>query len=112
MTATALSHFASRPAKRATLLLGVRDRAGHGSLMVELLRRAKRAKLAGATAFEAQQGFGASGRIHRTHLLSEDAPIAVVLIDRAERIEAFLDEVADLLDDVLVTTDEIDIVEL
>jgi hypothetical protein len=79
--------------------------------MVELLKRAKRAELAGATVYEAEEGYAESGRVHRAHLMSDDRPVAVVIVDRSEKVEAFLDEVADLLDDVVVMVDDIEIVE-
>jgi hypothetical protein len=80
--------------------------------MTALLKRARRAKLAGATVFEAHEGYGASGHIHRSHLLSDDSPITVVLVDRPDRIDAFLDNVSDILVDVLVTVEDIDIIEI
>lgn len=106
------SGFSGHPAKRVTMLLTVRDRSHRGSLMIELLRRARRAKLSGATAFEAHEGYGVSGRVHRTHLLSDDAPVTVVIIDRPDQIDEFLRQVGPLLGDVLVTIEDIDIVEL
>ncbi len=104
--------FSSHPAKRVTILLSVHDHTRHGSLMVQLLQRAKRCKLAGATAFKAQEGYGASGRRHRTHIVSDDAPITVVIVDHPERIDAFLGALEGLLDDVLVTVEDIEVVEL
>lgn len=90
----------------------VRDHIRHGSLMVHLLKCVRRAKLAGATVFEALEGYGASGRIHRNHPLSEDAPLTVVIIDRPERVDSLLRDLAGSLDDVLVVVDEIEVVEL
>jgi PII-like signaling protein len=80
--------------------------------MTTLLKRARRAKLAGATVFEGHEGYGASGHIHRSHVLSDDSPISVVFVDLPDRIEAFLNDVSDLLVDVLVTVDDIDVVEI
>ena len=112
MRTTISSQFPTHPAQRVTLLLSACDHAHRRPLMSQLLQRARRARLAGATVFEAHQGYGASGRVHRTHLLSDDRPVTVVIIDRPGRIDGFLHEVADLLDDVLVAVDDIDVVEL
>ena len=40
------------------------------------------------------EGFGASSRVHTTRLLnlSEDLPVAIVIVDTEQRIEAFLPE--------------------
>ncbi|MGH9130669.1 MAG: DUF190 domain-containing protein [Acidimicrobiales bacterium] len=112
MRPAAASRFPTHAAKRVTISLTVRDHIRHGSLMVHLLKCVRRAKLAGATVFEALEGYGASGRIHRNHPLSEDAPLTVVIIDRPERVDSLLRDLAGSLDDVLVVVDEIEVVEL
>jgi uncharacterized protein len=104
--------FPTRSAKRLTILLRARDHDHHGSLYVHLLQRARKMKLAGATAFEAYEGYGAAGQIHRTHSLSNDVPISIVIIDRAERIDAFLLDAADLLAHVVMTVSDVEIVDL
>jgi uncharacterized protein len=112
MRPTAHSRFAGRPGTRLTLLMNVRDHARHSSLEIELLKRARKAKLAGATVFAGDEGFGASGHLHSNHALSDDRPIALVIVDQAEKIEEFIDEVSDLLDGVLVTVEEVEILDL
>ena len=111
MRPTAPSKFPARPAKRVIVLFNISDHAHHRSLMTKLLQRARRAKLAGATAFEGLDGYGSSGRIRRAHLLSNDAPVTLVIIDRPDRIEAFLLDVGDLLEDVLTTVSEVEVVD-
>jgi PII-like signaling protein len=69
-------------------------------------------KLAGATAFEAHEGYGAAGQIHRTRSLSNDVPVSIVIVDRNERIEAFLTEAAELLAHVVMTVSDVDIVDI
>ena len=55
------------------------------------------------------EGFGASSRIHTSRLLSlsEDLPLAIIIVDTAERTEAFLDEVAELITGGLVMVDDV-----
>lgn len=112
MRVTTYSRFPGRPAKRLTLFMSVHDRVRHNSLEMELLKRARKAKLAGATVFEGDEGFGASGHVHREHLLADDRPLAVVFVDEPAKIDAFLDEVGPLLHDVVVTVDEIELLDL
>ena len=106
------SHFPGRPAKRVTVLLNARDHAHHRSLMIDLLKTARRRKLAGATVFQAQQGFGTGGRTHGHHLLSDDSPRAVVLVDQPDKIEDFLNASSGLLDTVFVMVEDVEIVDL
>ena len=105
------SHFPGQPAKRLTLLISVRDHVRHASLQMEVLKRARKAKLAGATVFEGVEGFGTSGRVHREHVISDDRPLAIVIIDHPERIDAFLEEIAPILDDVVVTVDVVEVLD-
>ncbi len=104
--------FPTSAARRITMQLSGRDQAHHRSLVVELLQRARRAGLAGATVFRAQEGYGTSGRLHTTHLLSDDAPLSVVIVDRPERIDTFLAAAADLLNQVVVVAEDVEVVHL
>jgi hypothetical protein len=112
MRTNSYSHFAGRPAKRLTLLMSVHDQTHHHSLEMEILKRARKAKLAGATVFKGDGGYGASGQVHQVRLLSDDRPLAVVIIDQPDKIDEFLEGIANLLDGVLVTVDEIEILDL
>lgn len=106
------SRFPARPGKRLTVYVGARHRAQHRPLVIELIRRARRAKLAGATVFQGQSGFGHSGAVHKMHLVTEDAPERVVLVDSPEAIDAFVAREAELLQGVLVLVDDVEIVDL
>lgn len=98
------------PAIRATVLFSVHDRAGHRSLAVALLKRARQTHLAGATLFEGRRGFGASGRPHHSHVLHDDSPASLVLIDRSDKIATFLDDAADLLAHTRVILEPVQVV--
>jgi len=98
--------------QRLTILLRARDHDHHGSLYVHILQKARKAKIAGATVFEAFEGYGAAGQIRRTHSLSDDAPVSIVIIDRPERIVTFLDDAADLLRNVVMTISDVEVVDL
>lgn len=112
MRTTTPSRFEGRPGKRLTVLMGIRDQVRHTSLELELLKRARKAKLAGATVFQGDEGFGTSGRMHRDRLLSNDRPLAVVFVDQPERIDAFLDEIIPLLRDVVAVVDDVEMLDL
>jgi len=99
-------------ALRLTVYIGENDQAHHRPLYSEIVHRAHRAGLAGASVFRGLEGFGASNHIHTSRILSlsEDLPIAVVIVDAAERIRAFLPELDALVTEGLVTLDEVDVV--
>lgn len=96
-------------ARRLTVYVGEADTWRHKPLYVEIVHRAHAAGLAGASVFRGIEGFGTSSRVHTSRLLSlsEDLPIAVVVIDTAERIDAFLPQVEELVTEGLVTIDDV-----
>ena len=100
------------PARRLTVYIGESDRWHHHSLSTEIVRRAHAAGLAGASVFRGIEGFGASSRIHTARLLSlsEDLPIAIVIVDEADRIAAFLPQLDELAIEGLVVVDDVEVV--
>jgi uncharacterized protein len=101
-----------RSGRRLNILLTNHDHARHRSLMTELLGRAHSHHLAGVTVLQALEGYGASGEIHRRHLLSDDAPMTMVFIDEPGKIDAFLASVENLLATELVIIDDVDIIDV
>jgi PII-like signaling protein len=97
------------PARRITIFIGESDRYHHKPLYAEIVHRAHQRGLAGASVFRGIEGFGASSRIHTSRLLSlsEDLPLAIIIVDTAERTDAFLDEVAGLVTGGLIIVDDV-----
>lgn len=93
--------------QRLTIMLTSRDHANHHSLATEVLARARRAHLAGATLFQALDGQGRSGAVHRQHLLSEDVPLSIVIVESEAKVTAFLDDIRGVLGDALVVVDDV-----
>lgn len=102
-----MSEPLARRAQRLTVMLGTQDHAHHQSLAVELLARAKTAHLAGATLLRGVEGQGRSGVVHRHHLVGEDTPLALVLVDDEEKVSAFLEHNQHLLADTVVVVDDV-----
>jgi uncharacterized protein len=100
------------PARRLTIYIGESDSVHHRPVYTEIVKRAHQAGLAGASVFRGIEGFGASSHIHTTRLLSlsEDLPVAIVIVDAAERIDAFLPELDELVAEGLVVIEDIEVV--
>jgi uncharacterized protein len=97
------------PARRITIFIGESDRYHHKPLYAEIVHRAHQRGLAGASVFRGLEGFGASSRIHTSRLLSlsEDLPLAIIIVDTVERTAEFLDEVAELVTGGLIIVDDV-----
>lgn len=100
------------PATRLTIFIGEADQHHHRPLSTEIVHRAHAAGLAGATVLRGIEGYGRSSRVHTSRMisLSSELPIAVVIVDAPERIEAFLPELDELITEGLVIRDEVHVV--
>ncbi|MGB5795440.1 MAG: DUF190 domain-containing protein [Mycolicibacter algericus] len=102
----------SGSALRLTVFVGESDTWHRKPLFSEIVHRARRAGLAGATVFRGVEGYGASSAIHTTRLLSlsEDLPVSVIIVDTEERIRAFLPQLDELVTEGLILLDEVEVV--
>jgi uncharacterized protein len=100
------------PAVRLTIFIGEDDVWHHKPLYHEIVRRAHRAGLAGASVSRGIEGYGASSRVHTTRLLSlsEDLPIAIVIVDQEDRVRAFLPQLDELVAEGLVIIDPVEVI--
>ncbi|MDR6975295.1 PII-like signaling protein [Streptomyces sp. 3330] len=99
-------------ALRLTVFVGENDTWHRKPLYTEIVHRAHAAGLAGASVFRGIEGFGASSLIHTSRLLSlsEDLPVAIVVVDTEERVRAFLPELDELVTEGMVILDPCEVI--
>jgi PII-like signaling protein len=99
-------------ALKLTVFIGENDTWHRKPLYSEIVHRARRNGLAGASVFRGIEGFGASSLIHTTRLLSlsEDLPVAVVIVDAEERVRGFLPELDELVGEGLVLLEAAEVI--
>ena len=98
--------------ERLSVFVDQTDQHGGGPLYVEIVHRARQAGLAGATVLHGVEGFGASTHLHapKALRLSQNLPVIVVIVDRPERIAAFVPVLDSLVVDGLVVRQPVQIV--
>uniref|UniRef100_A0AAU2UYK1 DUF190 domain-containing protein n=1 Tax=Streptomyces sp. NBC_00003 TaxID=2903608 RepID=A0AAU2UYK1_9ACTN len=99
-------------ALRLTIFIGESDLWHHKPLYAEIVHRAHAAGLAGASVFRGIEGFGASSLIHTQRLLSlsEDLPVAIVIVDDEQRVRDFLPQLDELVAEGLVMLDDCEVI--
>lgn len=84
----------------------------HGKPLYEaIMLLARERGLAGCTVLRGLAGFGAASRIHTAKIerLSMDQPIVIEIVDRPEKLRAFLPEVEAMVEGGLATVEPIEV---
>jgi len=90
---------------------GEDDRWQGKPLYEAIVEAARREDMAGATVYRGIEGYGASSRIHRKHLLtSADLPIVVCIIDAPDKIRRFLPILEGMVQDGMIAISEVDVI--
>lgn len=97
--------------KLLRIFVGETDR-WHGKPLYEaIVEEARKRGLAGATAWKGFMGFGRHSRMHTAKILrlSEDLPVVVEIVDAAEKIEAFMPQLEEMVREGLVTLERAEV---
>jgi len=98
-------------ARMIRIHFGEDDRWQGKPLYEAIVEEARRQDLAGATVYRGIEGYGASSRIHRKHLLtSSDLPVMVCIIDEAEKIEQFLPILERMVYEGLIAISDVEVI--
>ena len=106
----------TRQAKLLRIFIGESDKHGHTPLYEVIVKEARKAGLAGATAWKGILSFGPTARIRTAKLLdlSADLPIIIEIVDEEPKIEAFQQRLHQLFDEAdsggLATLEKVEIV--
>lgn len=94
------------------IYIGENDLYNNEPLYQELIKLFKEKDLAGATAMTGIEGFGLNSKIKSNHIwqLSEDLPVVIEVVDKAEKIEEIIPLVKDMVKEGLVTVEEVEII--
>jgi PII-like signaling protein len=82
----------------------------HGKPLYEaIVQKARELGMAGATVFRGVEGFGKTSIVHKARLLelSTDLPIVIEIVDRQDRMDAFLPHLDTLITGGLATLEPV-----
>ncbi|MBC8283051.1 MAG: DUF190 domain-containing protein [Nitrospinae bacterium] len=94
------------------IFIGESDKYEGKPLSKYLVEFFKKEGLAGATVIRGIGGFGKTSQLHTTSILrlSDDLPIVVEVVDRKENIERVKPQLGDIIEEGLITEEEVKIV--
>ena len=98
--------------KLLRIFIGESDR-WHGKPLYEaIVRRVREEGLAGATVLRGLEGFGAHSRLHTSRILrlSEDLPVVIEIVDSAEKIDAILPALDEMVEEGMVTVERVHVI--
>jgi uncharacterized protein len=97
--------------KLLRIFIGEADRWGGRPLYEAIVEAARRGGMAGATVWKGFMGFGRHSRLHTAKVLrlSEDLPVVIEIVDAAEKIEAFLPTLDQMVQEGLVTLERAEV---
>lgn len=97
--------------KLLRIFIGESDKHGHKPLYQAIVEMLREEGLAGTTVLRGIEGFGAHSRLHTSRILrlSEDLPIVIEVVDRAERIDAVLPRLDEMIGDGMVTLERVEV---
>ncbi len=103
------------PSEESLLLrifLDEADRKDHHPLYEVIIAKAREMNLAGATVLRGVMGYGSSKEVHTAKILDLSAPLPIIveLLDRADKIEAFLPVLEGLMDGGLATLEKVNVI--
>jgi uncharacterized protein len=99
----------SQDAELLRIFFGEKDRYQGKPLAEAIVAAAREFGLAGATVLKGVLGFGANSHMHSAKILriAEDLPLVIEVVDQAEKIEKFIPELDNLLQEGMVTIEKV-----
>jgi PII-like signaling protein len=94
------------------IFIGETSKLGQRPLYELIVEEARKRGLAGATVTRGIMGFGRNSRIHTAKILrlSEDLPLVIEIVDKPERIAAFLPDLDAMIGEGLITLEKIRVI--
>jgi PII-like signaling protein len=98
-------------AKMLRIHFGSDDKWQGKPLYEAIVEKCRELDIAGATVYRGVEGYGASSRIHREHLLrSSDLPIMVSIVDTEQNISKLIPALDQMVDEGMIAMSEVEVI--
>jgi PII-like signaling protein len=98
-------------AKLLRIHFGEDDKWHNKPLYEAIVTKCRELDIAGASVFRGIEGYGASSRIRKAHLLrSSDRPITVAVIDTEQNLQKLLPALDEMVDEGLIAMSEVEVI--
>jgi PII-like signaling protein len=98
------------PAKILRIYISESDRLGNQPLYEAIVAKCREMKIAGATVLQGHEGYGETGEMHKAHLLKNDRPIAILIVDTAEQIDRLTPAVEQMMETGMMAQSEVKLI--
>src|ERR1700733_12160890 len=83
------------------------DRFEGQPLYEAIVAKCRELKIAGATVFRGVEGYGESAELHRARLVGRDQPILISIVDTADKLNALIPVVEEMMDTGVIAVSEV-----
>lgn len=97
----------AQPARLLEIHIAEGHQHGGKPLYEVLVGKCRELGVAGATVFRGFEGYGETATIHRKHLLTNDQPVIVMIVDSEETIARILPMLEELVDRAMITVSQV-----
>jgi PII-like signaling protein len=100
----------TQPGRILRIHISQSDRYLGQPLYEAIIAKCREFKIAGATVFQGLEGYGESAELHRAHLMRNDQPIVIVIVDTVLNLDRLLPAVEEMLDTGLLATSAVEMI--
>jgi hypothetical protein len=79
-------------------------------LFEAIVAKCRELNIAGATVFQGLEGYGESAELHRAHLVGNNQPVVIAIVDAAENLERLMPVVEQMLDTGVMATSDVEMI--
>ena len=102
----------SLPAKLLRIHLSESDRFQGKPLYEAIVAQCRDLKIAGATVFKGVEGYGEAADIRRAHLLRNDQPVVIHIVDTAEILASLIPVIESMMDTGMLATSDVEMIRI